>query len=178
MKKLIISVMAIAICSNLFAVKNFVSNGNFKDGKRGWRVPKKAINFLFVPADKPEGPCLKVVGLEISDAYLRISKKLRNVSLKPGNKVIIKAKIKCIKLSGQFKCLLRQVDAKGKSLRYNGIILQKRYKCDWKDLSGKFKIAQGAKTFYIYIESKYMGKDDIIYIKDISLENIPPAEQK
>ncbi len=160
--------------TGIFAQNNLVANGDFKLESKHWYVPKKDVaQFIFVPADKPDGPYLKVTGADKPDAYARISNELKlsaDNSLKPGDSVTIKAKIKCDKLSGKFQIMLRQADAKGKSLNYSGITLRKRYKCNWKELSAKAKILKNTARIYIFIISRYLSKQDAVYVKDITLQ--------
>jgi hypothetical protein len=136
---------------------------------------KDIVQFLFIPPGKPDGACLKVVGAVKPDGYARINnriKLLKDVTLKPGDEIILKAKIKCIKLSGKFQVMFRQADAKGKSLNYTGTTLRRRYKCNWKEFSRKIKIVKKSDRFYIYIISTYLSKEDAVYVKDISIEKV------
>ncbi len=171
-KKIIL--FALFAGTGVFAQNNLVENGDFKQESKHWYVSKKDVGqFIFVPADKPEGPYLKVTGADKPDGYARISNQLKlsaDNSLKPGDSVTIKAKIKCEKLSGKFQIMLRQADAKGKSLNYTGITLRKRYKCNWKEFSAKAKILKNTARIYVFIISRYLSNQDAVYVKDIGLE--------
>ena len=160
--------------TGIFAQNNLVENGDFKQKSKHWYVSKKDVGqFIFVPADKPDAPYLKITGADKPDGYARISNHLKlsaDNSLKPGDSVTIKAKIKCEKLSGKFQIMLRQANAKGKSLNYTGITLRKRYKCNWKEFSAKAKILNNTARIYVYIISRYLSKQDTVYVKDITLE--------
>jgi hypothetical protein len=92
--------------------------------------------------------------------------------LKNGDNVIIKAKVKCDKLTGKFEIMLRQADNKNKSLRYSGFSFSQSAAFGWKAYSKKVKIKARATNFYIYLIATNLASDDAIYITDISIEKI------
>ncbi|MCF6175134.1 MAG: hypothetical protein L3J71_05170 [Victivallaceae bacterium] len=177
MKKMIVGMMALLMVVGAFAGENLVKNGDFKAGKANWYIPKKDIElFQFLPADTIDGPYLKVIGAETPDKYARINNRLKGIKVQVGDEVIIKAKIKCDKLSGKFQVMFRQVDVNKKSLQYSGFTFKKRAEFDWKDFSRKITIKPGAVRFYIYIISVYLASDDAVYVKNISIEKVAAQE--
>ena len=118
-----------------------------------------------------DGPYLKVIGAETPDKYARINSRVKGVSLQVGDEYILKAKIKCDKLSGKFSVMLRQADEK-KTINYKGFKFKKRAEFDWKDFSLKIKIQPGTTRLYIYICGRFMAADDAVYVKAITLEKV------
>jgi Domain of unknown function (DUF4838) len=153
--------------------KNMVKNGDFQQGRKNWSIPQKdkALFSLF-PVATGKGAYLKVIGARTPDGYSRISNLIKGADLKPGDEVIIKAKIKCDKLTGKFEAMLRQADNKNSSLRYSGFSFSKSAAFGWKDYSKKIKIRARATAFYIYLIATNLASDDAVYITDISIRKI------
>ncbi len=172
MKKMIIGMIALLMVIGAFAGENVVKNGDFKIGNKGWYVPKKDIKlFLFLPKSTMNGPYLKVIGAAIPDKYARINNRVKGITLQVGDEFILKAKIKCDKLSGKFSVMLRQADEK-QTINYKGFRFKKRAEFDWKDFSKTIKIQPGTTRLYIYICGQFMAPDDAVYVKAITLEKV------
>jgi Carbohydrate binding domain len=177
MKKMIVSMMALLMVIGAFAGENLVKNGDFKAGSKGWYIPKKDVKlFLFLPESTMDGPYLKVIGAETPDKYARINNRLKGVKVQTGDEFILKAKIKCDKLSGKFSVMLRQANKDGKTVNYKGFAFKKRDEFEWKDFSKKVKIQPATTRLYIYIYGQFMAADDAVYVKNISVEKVVAQE--
>jgi len=172
MEKMIVGMMALLMVLGVFAGESLVKNGDFKAGNKGWYIPEKDIKlFLFLPENTINGPYLKVIGAVAPDKYARINNRVKGMTLQVGDEFILKAKIKCDKLSGKFSVMLRQADEK-QTINYKGFLFKKHAEFDWKYFSKTIKIQPGTTRLYIYIYGQFMAADDAVYVKAITLEKV------
>jgi len=154
---------------NAEETKNLIPNPNFANNFKGWFLThKKAFSV--------KENILSIRGLpEIGkkNSYVKCAQSLRLSKDKvTGKKFIFGITVKATKVSGKLMLAVREVDAKGKSVKYQSINLKKRDKYDWKKLTKTFTASPKTVRIGIYIVANYLQGDDDIQIKDMFLHCI------
>lgn len=171
LKKIILILLMVAtgIICNAEEAKNLLLNPNFADNFKGWFLTHKQ-------AFSVNGNVLSIKGLpELGEknGYIKCARSLKLSKDKViGKKFSFGVTIKAIKVSGKLMLAVREVDANGKSVKYQAINLKKRDKYDWKKFTKTFTASPKTVKLGVYIIAKYLQGDDDIQVKDIYLHSV------
>lgn len=166
---LVLSMVAGGIICNAEEAKNLISNQNFANNFKGWFITQKN-------AFSVKDNILSIKGVpEIGEKnkYVKCAQKLKIAKDEvTGKKFTFGITVKATKVSGKLAISVREIDANGKSVKYQSIKLKKRDKYDWKKLTKTFTTSPRTVSIGIYIVSNYLQGDDDIQVKDIFLHRV------
>ncbi|MCK4981733.1 MAG: hypothetical protein KAS17_02355, partial [Victivallaceae bacterium] len=140
LKKVLLTVI-LGINIMLHGGDDFLLNNDFKEGLKHWCTKKKIelpANKLGFKVENIEGEnCLAAIGY--TDVKEQPGKQLRqmikNLELPLNHLVTFKMSINPVKISGTLNFMIREINAKGKTIRYRKISLNKWAKQGWKEYS-------------------------------------------
>jgi hypothetical protein len=166
---LVLLMVASGIICNAEEAKNLIPNPNFAKNFVGWFVTQKK-------AFSVKDNILSVKGLPEIGEKNRYIKCAQNIKLAKdkitGKKFTFGVTVKVTKVTGKLMIAVREIDAKGKSVKYQSINLKKRDNYDWKKLTKTFTASPKTVKFAIYFVATHLGGDDDIQIKDMYLNSV------
>lgn len=159
-----------------FAQGSLLLNQDFKEGLKYWCDKKKIelpTNKLGFKVENIEGEnCLAAIGC--TDVKEQPGKQLRqtikNLKLPLNHSVTFKMSINPVKISGTLNFMIREVNAKGKTIRYRKILLNKWAEPGWKEYSQSFVAMPPTVYLQVFIQSMYFQPGDKVLMKDFKLE--------
>ena len=135
---------------------------NFQKGTKGWKI--RYSNNIKVIDNK----YLQLTGApnEKYNLWLFASRKLQfwNVA---GKSFVLKAKVKCSNLQGQFLLGIRMLKANGKTAGYVWCPVNKN--CDWTTLTKNFTPPKNIFGLELYVVGKGLGKESKVLIDSITV---------
>ena len=168
LKKFLI-VLAFTSSILLCAEEVALLNQNFSQGLKYWAGNPANVPGFSITNDKGT-KCIAATGVadKKKQSYLCLQQLIK-VKEKEilGKQVIFGADFKPEKISGSLKLMIREIDSKGKTVRYRKITLDKWSKTKWQKRSAAFVVDPPTKSLAIYILSSYLQPKDKILIKNI-----------
>lgn len=163
-------IFALAVSAVLLGAgeKNLIRNPDFLAAARNeWHcnAPKN-----FLPGKDGNRTFVEIKGNTPPKGFQRM---IQSIPLKPeelaGKEAVLSFDAKVDKLSGKVSFAVREIDKKGKSLRYETIALTKYDKHDWKGYSRTFKISPETASIALHITADYVGSEDAVRYADLKL---------
>jgi len=139
---------------------------NFKNGIKDWNIPYKN-NIKFV-----DNKYLQLTGApgKKYNMWLFGARKLQFWDVAEKS-FLIKAKIKCSNLQGQFRLGIRMVKANGKTAGYVWYPISKD--CDWITLSKAFTTPKNIFGLQVYVVGKGLGAKSKVLVDKITISQKP-----
>jgi hypothetical protein len=147
-----------------------LKNINFKEGLLHWQSSNAIKDTAFSVIKENDTNILKISG-----GKKEVSQLVQSVNILPeklfNKRVNFFATVKVENLSsGAMHLMIREVNAKGKTVRYRLVKITKWTSCNWQKHNISFVVKNPTKYLQVYLRSNYLTSSDSIYVKDLQLK--------
>ena len=176
MLKIILLFVVLGASVVLHAEDDFLLNKDFKEGLKHWGNKKKIalpVEKLGFKVENIDGEnCLVAIGTaDFKDnPQKQLAQTIKSLEQPLKHVVVFKMSINPIKVSGSLNFMIREANAKGKTIRYRKITINKWAKKGWKEYTANFVAMSPTVFLQIYIQSQYLQPGDKVLLKDLKLE--------